>query len=252
MSSPNHYSNMCSSITSYFNVYKAFPAPGSIFFAMTSRRDWIDALDSHIAPDFANAALLIIDMQVDFVDGGSSPIGGTSAVIPQVAALRAAFLNARKPVVHVVRLYDGDDVDRVRRTALAAGALVVRPGSVGAQVVPELRDANATVPDAARLLAGDVVEVAPGEVVLWKPRWSAFHRTRLHQHLTDLGMTTVVVTGCNFPNCPRATAFGASERDYRVVIPTDAVSGLKEMHQVELAGIGVVHADTAHIIGALG
>ncbi len=68
----------------------------------------------------ATSALLIIDTQVDFVDGGRSPIAGTTAVIPKLVELRSAFLDAGRPVIHVVRLYAGEDVDRVRRTAMAS------------------------------------------------------------------------------------------------------------------------------------
>ncbi len=116
------------------------------------------------------------------------------------------------------RLYEGDDVDRVRRTAIAGEARVVVPGSNGAQVALELRDPNAGLPDPARLLAGELVQVGDGEVVMWKPRWSAFHRTRLHEYLTALAVSTVVVAGCNFPNCPRATIYDSSAHDYRRLV----------------------------------
>jgi len=69
------------------------------------------ALDPHIAPELDRSALLVIDTQVDFVDGGATPIPGTSAVVPAVAGLLAAFRAVRRPVGPVVRLYDGDDVD---------------------------------------------------------------------------------------------------------------------------------------------
>ncbi len=44
------------------------------------------------------SALLIIDTQADFVDGGASPISGTTAILPALAALRTAFLRAGRPV----------------------------------------------------------------------------------------------------------------------------------------------------------
>ncbi len=45
---------------------------------------WPGPVDEHIAPRLATSALLIIDTQVDFVDGGRSPIAGTTAVIPKL------------------------------------------------------------------------------------------------------------------------------------------------------------------------
>jgi nicotinamidase-related amidase len=53
-----------------------------------------------------------------------------------------------------------------------------------------------------------------------------------------LAVDTVVFVGCNFPNCPRTSIYEASERDYRVVVVTDAVSGLYDRALVELADIG--------------
>lgn len=53
-------------------------------------------------------------------------------------------------------------------------------------------------------------------------------------------MTTVVVAGCNLPNCPRATLFDASERDFRTVLVTDAVSGVTVERLADLERIGVV------------
>jgi nicotinamidase-related amidase len=176
----------------------------------TPATSWPGPVDEHIAPRLATSALLIIDTQVDFVDGGRSPIAGTTAVIPKLVELRSAFLDAGRPVIHVVRLYAGDDVDRVRRTAMASGANIVAPGSAGSQVVPELCVAGQRTPDHERLLAGEIEQLDENEWAVWKPRWSAFHRTRLHRHLADLGVDTIVVAGCNFPNCPRATIYDGS------------------------------------------
>ena len=214
---------------------------------------WLDSgdLDSHIAPELDRSALLVIDTQVDFVDGGASPVPGTSAVVPVVARLVAAFRAAGRPVVHVVRLYDGDDVDLARRTLLSSGAPIVRPGSAGAQVVPDLLPAGAPGLDAPRLLAGELQLLGPGEWAMWKPRWGAFHRTGLDDHLRALGVSTVVLAGCNYPNCPRAAVYGASERDYRVLLAADAISGVQPAHLAEAAGMGVVAAPAERIRAAL-
>lgn len=213
--------------------------------------NWADGLDQYIAPDLARSSLLVIDTQVDFCDAGASPIAGTTAVLPTIASLLAAYRSMRLPIVHVVRLYEGDDVDLVRRAALLNGAPIVRPGSAGSQIAPELWPEGAGELDAASLLAGSFQKVGVSEVVAWKPRWSAFYRTPLAGYLAAASVTTVVVAGCNYPNCPRATIFDASERDYRVLIAADAVSGLDGRHLLEAESIGVVHAPTATIVEGL-
>jgi nicotinamidase-related amidase len=209
------------------------------------------ALDPYVRPQLDRSALLVIDVQADFVDGGASPVPGTSAVVPVVARLLAAYRAARRPVVHVVRLYDGEDVDLPRRTLLAAGAPIVRPGSAGAQIVPDLLPAGAPALDAERLLAGGFQPLGEGEWAMWKPRWGAFHRTRLDEHLRGLGVTTVVLAGCNYPNCPRAAVYGASERDYRVLVAADAISGVQPGHLAEAVGMGAVPAGSELIVAAL-
>jgi nicotinamidase-related amidase len=45
----------------------------------------VTALDPLLAPELAAPALLVIDMQRDFAEGGASPVPGTAAVVPSVA-----------------------------------------------------------------------------------------------------------------------------------------------------------------------
>lgn len=210
--------------------------------------------DPHIAPHYDRSALLVIDTQVDFTEGGATPVAGMAAVIPEIVALLEAFRGAGRPIVHVVRLYAGEDVDRVRRTLISGGAAVVAPGSAGSEVVPALLPADAGRLDPERLMAGGLQELGPSETAMFKPRWSAFHRTPLHTHLTSLGVDTVVLAGCNFPNCPRATAFDASQHDFRVLLASDAISGIEDAHLREMAGIGVlsepIEAICAGVVGS--
>jgi nicotinamidase-related amidase len=191
------------------------------------------------APHFDSSALLVIDVQVDFLDEGAWTIAGTSDRLPRIAALAAAYRAAGRPIVHAVRLYDGDDVDLVRRAALRAGARMVRPGSPGAQIAPQLLPDPGFALDSDGLLAGELQTVSDNEVVMWKPRWSAFHRTPLDDHLRRRGVDTVVLAGCNFPNCPRATLFDASQRDYRVVVVEDATSRVTPERLADAVAPGV-------------
>jgi len=207
--------------------------------------------DPHIEPHYDRCALLVIDTQVDFTEGGATPIAGTAAVVPEIVTLLEAFRGAGRPIVHVVRLYAGADVDRVRRTLIAAGAAIVAPGSPGSEIVPALRPAGADSLDPDRLLAGELQELGPNETAIFKPRWSAFHRTQLEAYLTGRGVDTVVLAGCNFPNCPRATALDASQRDFRVVLAADAISGIRNGHLREMAGIGVLCKPTGALCAAL-
>jgi hypothetical protein len=64
-------------------------------------------------------------------------------------------------------------------------------------------------------------------------------------------VTTAVFCGCNFPNCPRTSIYEASERDFRIVLADDAVSGLYDKGREELKNIGVWLMPTADLIEAL-
>ncbi|WIY83389.1 isochorismatase family protein [Propionimicrobium sp. PCR01-08-3] len=77
----------------------------------------------YLSPHFGSAALLLIDVQHDFIDG-AMPVPGTAEVLPRLAELTAAFRAAHRPIVHVIRLYrpGGSDTDAVRRATVEAGA----------------------------------------------------------------------------------------------------------------------------------
>ena len=200
------------------------------------------------APHFGSSALLVIDVQADFLDGGRYTVAGTSDRLPQMLELVAAYRSAALPIVHVVRLYDGDDVDLVRRAAVRAGMRMVRPDSPGAQIATQLLPDSDLTLDSGALLAGNLQKVGDNEVVMWKPRWSAFYRTPLDDHLGRLGVDTVVLTGCNFPNCPRATLFDASQRDYRVVVVVDATSRLTPERLGDAVALGVHSLSTETVV----
>ena len=209
--------------------------------------------DPHLSPEFATAALLTIDTQRDVLDGGSIEIAGTSQALPQMQGLVEAFRSAHRPIVHVVRLYrtDGENVDLCRRSLVEGGAAILAPASHGAELAPELLPEDCPALDAELLLSGDMQPLGPREAVVYKPRWSAFYATPLEAHLRTLGVSTLVFAGCNFPNCPRASIYDASCRDFRLVLAEDAVSGLYERGRAELESIGVCLVRSDAVIEAV-
>jgi nicotinamidase-related amidase len=207
------------------------------------------AIDPHLEPHWDSAALITIDMQRDFLSDGAYGFAGTTEVLPNLGKLTEAFRSAGRPIVHIVRLYpaDGLDVDRVRRTLVRAGADFVRPGSHGRLLATGLAPTDELDDDA--LLRGEPQALGPAEYALYKPRWGAFYRTRLDELLAGHGVDTIVFAGCNLPNCPRASIIEAHERDYRVVLVTDAVSQASDHGLREVAGLGTVLCTTAEAVG---
>ena len=200
-------------------------------------------------PEAARSLLLTIDVQADFV----TAIEGTAEAVPNMARLVQAFRAAGRPIIHMVRLYraDGSNVDLCRRAAVIEGWSIVRPGSPGAELAAEL------TPPGTRLDALTLLNQRPQMIwdqvwVMYKPRWGAFYQTSLEQMVSRLSVNTVVVCGCNFPNCPRTTVYEASERDLRVMVVADALSGLYDQGHAELESIGVRVPNTQACLDWLG
>jgi nicotinamidase-related amidase len=210
-------------------------------------------MDEYTEPQLDASALITIDVQRDTLDGAPLEIPGTSAALPAMARLVDAFRAAGRPIVHVVRLYreDASNVDLCRRAIVIDGAPILAPGSDGAQLAPALLPQGSAALDTERLLAGQLQQLGPNEWALYKPRWGAFYDTRLEEHLRGLGVTTTVFCGANFPNCPRTSMYEASERDFRVALATDAISGLYDRGRAELEGIGVAVMDAGGLADAV-
>jgi nicotinamidase-related amidase len=193
-------------------------------------------------PRLARSALIIIDTQCDFVlPGAPVEIPGTMGVVPNMKSLLSAYREWGLPVIHIVRLYlpDGSNVDLCRKKSVEDGMGIIAPNSAGAEIVCDLKPCPDAELNADILLNGGIQRWGSNEYVIYKPRWGAFYNTPLHSHLSALGVDTLVICGCNFPNCPRATIYEASERDYRIILVEDAISAIYEEGKNELRRIRV-------------
>jgi len=210
--------------------------------------------DRYTEPHWDRAVLLTVDVQEDFGRAGSATWSpDKDLVIPAMARLLALFRERGMPVIHVVRLYlpDGTNADACRRQKLESGRTVVAPGTDGAEIVSALKPSAALRLDGERLLRGGLQAWSEREWVIYKPRWGAFYSTPLEGHLRSLGVTTLVVCGFNFPNCPRTTIYEASERDFRIVMVRDGVSGLYDRGIEEIRNIGVAVMTVEEIMAAI-
>jgi nicotinamidase-related amidase len=200
--------------------------------------------DKYTSADWQNSALITIDTQNDFTLPNSPfKITGTLEIVPKMRQVLDTFRSMCKPIIHVIRLYnpDGSNVDLCRRRAVAElGKKLVIAGTKGAELVEELKPSSSRLRlDTELLLQGEPQQVSTNEWIMYKPRWGAFYATPLENHLHKLNVNTVVICGCNFPNCPRTTVYEASERDFRVVLIKDATSNVYEQGLQELENIGL-------------
>lgn len=211
-------------------------------------------MNEYITPDYSRAALITIDVQRDCtLPGAPLEIPGTIDLLPKMQSLVRAFRASQRPIIHVVRLYlaDGSNADNCRRKTIELGKHMLVPGSDGAELMEELKPAPGIRLDSAKLLVGELQTIGPNEWIMYKPRWGAFYRTPLETHLHHLDINTIVLCGCNFPNCPRTTVYEASERDFKIVFVTDAVSRTYKRGLLELKNIGVNLVTTEEFIAEL-
>ncbi len=197
---------------------------------------------NYCVPQKGTAALLTLSAQQDFLRPGSPfRVAGGQRILPALGRVVRGFRAQGAPLFHAVRLYrpDGSNVDACRRQAVEEGLRVFMPGTLGAELLDEVRPNAAARLDAPGLLDGGFQELSAREWAFYRPRWGAFHDTTLEARLDGLGVTTLVICGFNFTTAMRATIFEASARDFRIVLVTDAVGSGSEAEVRELARIGV-------------
>jgi len=93
-----------------------------------------------------------------------------------------------------------------------------------------------------------VAEVAPreGDVLLPKKHPSAFFATPLVSHLIDLGVDTLVITGCTTSGCVRGSVVDAFAYNFHVLVPSDCVYDRSATsHAVNLFDMASKYADVA-------
>ncbi|MEV0062480.1 cysteine hydrolase [Nocardia sp. NPDC050718] len=206
--------------------------------------------------DPATTALLVIDMQRDFLlPGGFGESLGNDvsllrAVIDPLAGLIAAARASGVPVIHTreghlpdlsdcppAKLRRGDPTQRIGDPG-AFGRILIR-GEYGHDIVDELAPLE-------------------GEVVIDKPGKGAFYATELGAVLERLAITSLLVTGVTTEVCVHTTVREANDRGYECLVVADCVgSYFPEFQRVGLAmiaaqgGIFGWVADSADVVGAL-
>jgi nicotinamidase-related amidase len=130
--------------------------------------------DPYTTPSPSRSLLITIDVQNDFCLGGAR-VPGALEVVPAICAVADAFRAARRPIVHIVRLYtaDGANADLCRRSLIEGGARIATPGSARADLVADLKPDPSPSMDSAALLRGEAQSLGPNERLLYKPRLQA-------------------------------------------------------------------------------
>ncbi|MBS7540014.1 cysteine hydrolase family protein [Ancylobacter lacus] len=205
----------------------------------------------------ATTALLIIDMQRDFCDPAGYigamgyDVGPAQALIPRIAALRAAVRAFGGLVIHTREGHRPDLSDLLpqkRFRSRAGGAEIGTPGPLGRLLV--------------RGEPGwDIVpELAPaaGEPVVDKPGFSAFHATDLDRLLVTRGIRHLLLCGVTTDVCVHSTLREAVDRGYEPLLAADGCAAtIAANHEAAIemicaeGGIFGAVAPCADIVAAL-
>jgi nicotinamidase-related amidase len=193
----------------------------------------LDARPAAIAFDPSRAALVLIDMQRDFLEPGGfgealgNDVGLLRRAVAPCAAALAAARGAGMLVVHTREGHRPDLAD-APPAKLARGAPSRRigdPGPMG-RILVRGEPGHAIVAELAPL---------PGEPVIDKPGKGAFHATDLEQLLRNARIDTLIVAGVTTEVCVHTTIREANDRGYRCVALADAcASYFPEFHRVAL------------------
>ena len=152
-------------------------------------------------------ALLMVDMQVDFVDPDAPATCAPMAQerLPAIQSLLAASRAASIPVFFTQGTVDPSLIDVGLWKAKAhRNGLVEVMGTRGAEIVSELAP-------------------LPTEHVIQKRRPSGFFGTDLDLLLRSYKVDTVLVAGASMSGCVRATVVDAFSHDYRVMVVRECV-----------------------------
>jgi ureidoacrylate peracid hydrolase len=181
-------------------------------------REMLETLAKKLNPRWS--AVLVIDMQNDFVSPGGAfhrtgeDLAMAEATLPRLVRLIGHAREQGVPIVYVRSEYTTDDnrylsdvfLHQMKKKATGRyfEVPVCMPGSWGGELAPGL-------------------EIHPQDTVVVKHRYSAFVNTDLELRLRSQGIRTLLITGISTPMCVESTTRHAHFLDYYNVIVADCV-----------------------------
>lgn len=189
-------------------------------------------------------ALVIIDMQRDFIEPGGfgetlgNDVSLLSAIVPACQRVLAAWRAVGGLVVHTREAHHADlsDCPPAKRNR---GNPKLRIGDLGpmGRILVAGEPGNQIIPALAPL---------PGEIVIDKPGKGAFYATRLQNLLHQAGITHLLFMGVTTEVCVQTSMREANDRGYDCLLLEDCTESY--FPQFKLATVEMVRAQGA-IVG---
>lgn len=155
-------------------------------------------------------ALILIDIQNDYFDGGLKPLERMDAAAANAARLLESAREQNVPIFHI------------RHIAASTDAPFFRPGAEGSEI-------------------HEIVQPVPGEAVIEKSRPNAFIGTNLEAALRGVGAEHLTICGAMSQMCVDATVRAAADMGFDVTVVEDACAAAS----VDFGGV-LVSAEMVH------
>jgi len=216
----------------------------------------IDAEPEPIGINPERTAVIVIDMQRDFLEPGGfgESLGNDVSLLTKtIEPIKSLLAGARKRKMLVIHTREGHrpDLSDAPKAKVERGAPSVRIGAPG--------------PMGRILIRGEpgqdiIPELYPleGEPIIDKPGKGAFYATDLQSILVNKGIESLIVCGVTTEVCVHTTVREANDRGYRCIVPGDCCgSYFPEFHEMGLrmikaqGGIFGWVSDSGKVLAAL-
>lgn len=171
-------------------------------------------------PDSGRVALLIIDMQRDFLEVGGfgdalgNDVSRLQAIVPKVKQLLEAFRTRQLPIFQTIECHQPDLSDcPPSKRHRGKGALKIGDLGPMGRILIQGEPGNGIIAE---------LEPLPGEIVIPKPGKGAFFNTRLEFYLHQQDITHLLITGVTTEVCVQTTMREANDRGYECLLVEDA------------------------------
>lgn len=217
----------------------------------------IEAEPAPVPVDWSVTALMIIDMQRDFLyPGGFGELLGNDVSLlgRAIGPIEHVLTAARAQGMLIIHTREGhlpdlSDCPPAKLERWPPGTRIGDPGPMGRILI--------------RGEAGHAIieELAPlaGEIVLDKPGKSSFHATDLQAILDEHSIRNLLITGVTTDVCCFSTVIAANDRGFNAIVLSDCVASYSlERHAAALAtikaqgGIFGWVTDSAQVLAAFG
>ncbi|MBE9176998.1 cysteine hydrolase [Oculatella sp. LEGE 06141] len=175
--------------------------------------------DYELPADLNQLALVIIDMQRDFLEPGGfgdalgNDVQRLQAIVPTLKHLLDTVRSLNLTVIHTIECHT-PDLSNCPPAKRSRGNGTLKIGDAGpmGRILIQGEPGNGIIPELLPLSS---------ETVIYKPGKGAFYNTDLERILQEKGITHLLITGVTTEVCVQTTMREANDRGYECLMVED-------------------------------